>query len=531
MPISINEVVSITPRVLSGGASGLNFNGLFITKSEVAPVDTLLNFSNSSDVAKYFGYESEQYKAAEVYFNGYNNSLTKPRGCFFFRHLHKDAKAFLRGSPAADPSELLKELNKVKSGSINLVLGPDELVIEGLNFSACNSLSDCALVLQDAINDAGLDNDVELWKTTSVNYSSLTTAFTIQAGLSGDEIAIDFASGPLADLMNLSKAAKAITSRGGAQRSYKETLDKVLTYTANFVSYATIEEVTSIDEARQLAQWANQKFNEGSQFLYIWHTADLSLNGNNQITRNSQLGFARVGSAMVVNFGAGAEIAKSLVADKYQGVCGVYGDARYAAFIMGAVASIDWMQPNSTITFALKSQAGLPANVSDTDTARKLTELKLTFLGDYASRNDQFKLTANGMVYGDYRFIDTYINSTWFNNALQTKIVETMSQVGRLPYNQEGYDILRLSCQPVFNAAKLNGVIDSGVTIDEQQRETLKREAGKDIASTLQNNGYYMQILDADANTRGGRTSPPCQVWYTYGGSIHKLNVPVTTVA
>ena len=158
-------------------------------------------------------------------------------------------RPLLRGSPAADPSELLKELNKVKSGSINLVLGPDDLVIEGLNFSACNSLSDCALVLQDAINDAGIDNDVELWKTTKVSYSSLTTAFTIQAGLSGDEIAIDFASGPLADLMNLSKAAKAITSRGGAQRSYKETLDKVLTYTANFVSYATIEEVTSIDEA------------------------------------------------------------------------------------------------------------------------------------------------------------------------------------------------------------------------------------------------------------------------------------------
>ncbi|MDQ9894813.1 DUF3383 family protein, partial [Acinetobacter baumannii] len=78
--IPLSKVISVQPRVLSNGVQGLNFNGLFLTKSDVVPVDTLLTFGNASEVAEYFGYESAQYKAALSYFNGYENSFSKPRG-------------------------------------------------------------------------------------------------------------------------------------------------------------------------------------------------------------------------------------------------------------------------------------------------------------------------------------------------------------------------------------------------------------------------------------------------------------------
>jgi hypothetical protein len=39
-------------------------------------------------------------------------------------------------------------------------------------------------------------------------------------------------------------------------------------------------------------------------------------------------------------------------------------------------------------------------------------------MGDYASRNDAFVLFQNGQIDGQFAWIDTYLNSTWLNNAL-----------------------------------------------------------------------------------------------------------------
>ena len=47
MSIPLSKVISVQPRVLSNGVQGLNFNGLFLTKSDVVPVDTLLTFGNA----------------------------------------------------------------------------------------------------------------------------------------------------------------------------------------------------------------------------------------------------------------------------------------------------------------------------------------------------------------------------------------------------------------------------------------------------------------------------------------------------
>ena len=55
MAIPASEIVSITPRVLKGGGSELVFNGLFLTCSNIAPVDTLLSFTSATEVAEYFG--------------------------------------------------------------------------------------------------------------------------------------------------------------------------------------------------------------------------------------------------------------------------------------------------------------------------------------------------------------------------------------------------------------------------------------------------------------------------------------------
>ncbi len=530
MSIPLTQIINVKPRVLSSGVNGLNFNGLFLTKSHHVPTDTMLQFGSAQAVADYFGYEAAEYKAALAYFNGYTNSFAKPKGCFFFRHVYKDAPAFVRGAASNDVSTLLSDLVKVTKGSITIKVGPDALTIDGIDFSNSKSLSDCAQYLQDCINDAGLDNSNDVWTKAKVRYSSLTRAFVIIAGVDGNEVTVDYADGPVADLLGMSKDAGGILSRGAYERTYTETLDKAYSLSGNFASYATIEEISNISEAEELAAWANNKYNEGALFLYAWHTSDISLNSDDAAMQQSTVGLATVGDAVVVNAGAGRAIAERFIKDAPEGVAGVYGDCRYPAFIMGAIASIDWNQPNATITLAFKSQSGLPANVTDEQTYRKLTALKLTFLGDFAARNDNFRFTVNAAVFGSYKYIDTYVNAAWLVDKLQTKIADNFTHTSRVGYDEAGLALISAFCKGVFDQAVLNGVITKGLAISPAQSEILKNEAGKDISSDLSNNGYHLQILEANDDTRMQRASPPCRLWYTYSGAVHSLNIAATAV-
>lgn len=530
MAVPLSKLVLITPRVLTAGINGLNFNGLFLTTSDQVPVDTLLTFSSAGAVGEYFGYTSAQYRTATVYFNGYDNSLTKPSTCFFYRHVASDAPAFVRGSQSPNYEKMLLNLRKVTNGTLHMTIGPEELQLEGVDLSGCNSHSDVAQVLEDAINDAGYEHDIPAWEKARVRWSSLTKTFQFSAGVAGPGVPVDYGVGPLADLLRISHESNAVLSHGAAARTWSETLDNVLTHTGNFVSYGTIEEITSLQEAESLASWANNKFNEGSQFLYVWHTSDVTLDDSATSALNSTLGTARTGRATVAIAGSGREIAEAFKDAQWQGVAGVYGDSRYAAFIMGAVASIDWNQPGSTITFAMKTQSGLEANINDVNTWETLDELKLTGIANYAARNDNFKLSTHGKMFGSFRFIDTYVNSTWLNNQLQTRLADGFTKAGRVAYNQTGMSLIRAWCQPVFDQARMCGVIDTGVKLDAGQKNQLMNEAGRDISTELSNNGYYMLIGEATSTQRASRESPPCQVWYTYGGSVHSLVVPVTAV-
>ena len=215
---------------------------------------------------------------------------------------------------------------------------------------------------------------------------------------------------------------------------------------------------------------------------------------------------------------------------EYNGVAGVFGDVRYPAFIMGSAGSIDWERIGGTITFAFKAQSGLEANVTDKDDAANLIANGMNFVGNYASRNDNFIFLQNGQMFGQWAWIDTYLNSCWLNNALQVQILGGLQLAARVPYNEAGYIRIRAWVQDVVDRALTNGVIDRGVRLSETQKTELISEAGKDISTDLYNNGYVLQIEDATAAIRQARISPSMSFWYTYGGSVHKINLPSTAV-
>ena len=105
-----------------------------------------------------------------------------------------------------------------------------------------------------------------------------------------------------------------------------------------------------------------------------------------------------------------------------------------------------------------------------------------------------------------------------------------LTSVGRVPYNERGYTLIRAWLQDPMNRAIKNGCIDTGVVLSESQKAQIINEAGSDITQDLWLNGYFVQVSDAGAAVRVNRDSPNIGVWYTYAGSVNRLNIPVTMV-
>ena len=501
MAIPASVIVSINPRVISAGSSDLEINGLLLTKNELIPTSTMaLEFTSPETVGDYFGYSSDEYTFANQYFQGYDNSFSKPTRLMIGRRVSEESThAWLQGGPYTGT---LEDLQAVTNGGFTINIDGTNLILNNVDLSSATSYSDVAQIITDK------------WVATfpfdyTVTYSSLTAAFTITSESTGSTSTITYASAPgeqsdtnLAELLMWQEGQGGTLSQGVDGMTVAENFQAIRTTTDNWVTFTTLWEVNN-DEALEYAQWADSM---GVNYLYVPWSTDANLLSQTDTTSIAiTLGEAEVGATAIV-----------------------YGTALYAAFIMGTAASVDWDRTNGVITYAFKS--GITANVTSEADADVLSSKNVNYVGQFATRNDNFTFLYDGCMLGDYSFIDPYINAVWLNNALQVSLMDGLTQSPRTPYNDAGYTLIRAWMMDPVNRAVKNGVIDAGVELSESQKAELYREAGGDISEELYANGYVIQIEDPGASARVNRDSPTISLWYTYGGSVHRLEVASTAV-
>lgn len=505
MSISASQIVQVNPRLLTAGGTDLEFNGLILSTSAYIPASQLvLPFADAESVGDYFGLQSQEYQAAVVYFMGYNNSFKKPRALYIAKRVAADVSAFVRGAAITQTvGAKLAELKQITNGTIMMTIDGNEVNTAGVNFSQATSLSNAGEILANSINMGNLSG-------VTVTYDAVQKAFTVTSGTTGENSSITAAQGTVADAMNLTVTAGAVVSQGMNALTPTENMEAILDLTTNFVCFTTVAQATQADTL-EYAAWAAGK---GVNYLYVFHDMDARLlQPNNTDTIAAALTEANAGAT-----------------------AGVYGDLRYAAMILGTAASIDWDRRQGTITFAFKAQDGLPATVTTSADATNLKAQNMNFMGDYATRNDNFIFMYEGKMFGSWTWIDTYLNAVWLNNALQVACMSGFENCPRVPYNDEGYALVRSWLQDPVNRGLYNGVIDTGVALSQSQIAQLAREAGQDISKELNTDGYYIKVgydeeaASTEASVRQRRDSPEVGIWYCYGGSIHRLNIASTAV-
>lgn len=494
MSIPASAIVSVNPSVLSAGGQALDLSGLVLTTNTRVPIGSVVSFASALDVSNYFGASALEALGAAVYFSGFDGSNVKPAVLLFSQYPTAAVAAYLRGASLA--SMTLAAL-KLLTGTITITANGVTTTSATINLTAATSFSNAAAIIQAAFASPSF----------TVSYDSVSGAFVFTVNTTGPTSTITYASSTLAVSLALTQATGAVTSQGSAATDPVTAMNAIIAQTTNFASFMTAfdPDVTPGVNTNALlfAQWTSQQNN---RYAYVAWDTDASPTVSAPAT--SSLGYL-------------------LQQGNYSGTIPVYEptDLYLAWFICGSIASIDFTETQGRATLAYKSQSGIAPSVTGQTAAANLEANGYNYYGGWAVAVNNFIGIRNGVISGKYKWIDSYVNQIWLNNQLQLALMTLLFSVKSIPYNTAGYALIEAACMDPINAGLNFGAFQPGVQLSTLQAAEVNSAAGANISTTLQNRGWYFQVLPASAQSRGNRTTPPINFWYMDGGSVQQINL------
>lgn len=500
MTIPASKIVSINPGVLSAGGNALALNGLFLTENLLMPAKKVLAFTSADAVKAFFGSGSDEYALAQTYFGGYDNSTIKPGNMLFAPYNSADRSAWLQSGSLA--SMTLTQL-KALSGLLTITIDGTTETSSAIDLSGATSFSDAATLIEAAFSGT----------VPVVTWNAVLSVFVFTSPTSGANSSMTVASNTLAAGLKLTTETGASLSQGDTTDTPGGAMDKAAAITQNWATFTTLFEPVTADKEAFTA-W---EIAQNQRYLYIaWDTdAQAVVQGSTTC------------------FGA---IAK---ANNWSGVACISGDPaiatsetirNVAAFLAGAIASINFSQQDGRITLAFKTSGLLVPTVIDETAADNLLANGYSFYGSYATANDGFILFYNGQMPGDWKWIDPFVNQIFLNSQMQFALLTLLMNIGSDPYTPSGYNLMRAALLDPINAARNFGSIRSGVTLSAAQVAEVNQAAGLNVAPIIQTEGFYLQILDPGADARANRQTPIVNLWYTDGGAIQQINMSSTDI-
>jgi len=486
MTIPASDIVVVNPGVVSAGGSPLALNGVILSQNEIIPSGYVLPIVSADSARAYFGPTSDEYKLAQIYFLGFDNSTIKPGTLYFAPYADADRAAWLRSGSLAGTT--LTELQAM-TGTLIITIDGTESTSGEINLSAATSFSNAADMIVAGFTGTAPE----------CTWDAVSSTFTLKSPTTGLDSSMTFASGTLADSLKLSSQQGAILSDGAVADTPDSAMTNVKLSTQNWVDFMTIWE-PDVDVKEEFAVWTNA---QNQRYVYVcWDTDEQATVPNSKTC-----------------FGYLADQAA------YDAVMCVYNTPELAAFVLGTVASIDFSRTNGRITGAFKSQSGFTATVTDQQTSSDLLANGYNFYGSYATANDQFNFLYSSQISGKWKWLDTFVNQVYLNSQLQLALINLLVGIKSIPYNEAGYALIRAAMiDPIMSSINFGG-IRKGVTLSNSQKAQVNQAAGKDVTADIESQGYYLQILDPGAQVRGQRGTPVINLWYTDGGAIQKITV------
>ena len=334
---------------------------------------------------------------------------------------------------------------------------------------------------------------------TVVAYTTAAAVSTVFGATSTEaQMAAVYFSGYTGANETPSKLYFAGFTSGTAFPGYLATL---IGTTQDFAGFTTAFEPTLTDK-QAIATWVSE---QADRFWYAAWDTDVQAT-----TQNSETAFG-----------------VWLTAQSLDGTSVFYKDPLVAAAALGWMASLDFDATGGRWNLFGCQFSGVTATVTDGTTASVLAANGYSFYGMHANGLGRFTFLRGGMVSGQFKWADSYINQIWLNASFQSAMLTLLLSAGNIPYNTQGDALISAAAQDTINQALAFGVIRAGVTLTATEAQEVNNAAGLTISDTLQTRGWYFQpnASTAPASDRVARTSPPCKFWYTDGQSVQSINL------
>lgn len=557
--IPASNIVNVTPNVIDAGGTGLDLSGLVLTSGARVPIGDVLSFGTAATVAAYFGASSAEAAFATRYFNGYDGAPIRPAALLFCQYPVAAVTPFMRGGSLA--AMTLAQLQAI-TGTVTLHINGVAVTSASLNLSGAASFSAAAALIATAIahNDVSFTGSIAgttltvsavgagalavgqiiagvgvtvgtritalgtgtggvgtytvsasqtvsstamTGGATTASYDSVSSAFVIAGGTPGAAYTISTADdGVAATALKLTDATGAVASAGAAATTPGAAMAAVIGDTQNFVTFTTLF-APSTDDMVAFAQWAND---QNARYLYaMWDGNAADTTVNNTATATGRIKAADLGSVLPI----------------FAEVAGSY----FAAAAMGWVASIDFTRVNGRVNLAFLAQAGLSPTVTNETIANQLEANGLNFYGRYATANDGFVFFYPGQVTGPFLWADSFVNEVWMLNQFQLALMTLLTSIRSIPYNDAGYGLIEQTLATPIQQAVDFGAIRANVALSSLQIAEINTAAGANVADTVVERGWYLQVAPASPEVRTARGSPPITLWYTDGQSVQRINL------
>ena len=412
---------------------------------------------------------------------------------------------YLIGSTIADKT--LAQWKAITAGSFKISIDGTEQSITAVSFASITSIDGIASALQTklrAVNSGGFAQAtvtmqqegssyrIKITSGTTGTSSKVSRTSAASSGTyigdvlgleSGDSMTFDgYVPGDLGSELQLIKEA----SIASGKFVYGWTLDKAYRDTANNAS------------ALAAAAWAESQ--------------DAAILG---IVTNSSTAYDASSSA---------DVGSALKAAGYRRTFAVYHDNAYyypEVAILAYALHVDYTGINTTITTKFKDLFGIPTVPMTVAMLEVLNEKRINTFTMVGNSSRTFR---EGVESNESWFMDDLINLDNFREYLQVAVYNVFLQNKKVPYNQNGVNLLRNAITTVCEQFVKNGTFSERPSTPEEKADT-----GVDTqpAYTVQ----FTDIFEMSAADRARRVGPPANIIANLAGAIHSLAINVEAYA
>lgn len=496
MTIPLSTDFSITPGVVAPAGDAVDANGLMLTDNELVPVGKVVSYYQSSDVSALMGSDSKEFLAADLYFDGYDNSSVIPGELLMYRLVTSDVSGYLLSGNMKGVS--LATLKATPASTIKLVVDGAVVTSASIDLSAATSFSDIAAKVETGIGDTKV----------SVEWLSVANRFIIRSETTGTDSQVSYAyadSGAIATALKLTEATAATVSSGSDAVSMTDMMNDITNTNQDWIPFESLAELSDANKT-ELCAWAS---GSESRYCYVVHdTTDAGTIANNASC------FAQA----------------VVAANGYENIVPVYGSYLYATTVLAYAASINFSRLNGRISYKFRDFPGLAPNVSDLATAKALKSNGYNFYGAYSQNKTMAQYTSDGAISGKFTWLDTFINQVWINANLVSAFTALFTANQSYAFNDNGYGSVQAAVIDPANQAVNFGAIQKGVVLDASQIRIVNNAVGKDISSTLYSEGWYLYIPTQTGAARLARDLRGVIFYYVDGGLIQSISMASTAI-